>query len=239
MIVRIVVYYVLAFFFTFLIGGIQQAAGLPAEAGIPQFGPALGALAMLMIFRKDGLKLNFSTRKIDSQAAAMTVLIPLGAAVIIFELVALLVGGNQFPPTVATLLIVWMPLGGLGEEIGWRGYFHRMLGDRRAGWLSTLIVGALWALWHVHLYQNGALYMIFVVLLMVSYSAVLYVIMRRTGFNVWLAALFHLLINLTNLMYFSVINETGFMIVNALVWAAIAGVIVARNREAFLGAPAA
>jgi hypothetical protein len=51
-----------------------------------------------------------------------------------------------------------------------------------------------------------------------------------TGFNVLLAAIFHMMINVTNLFSFSVINNTNFMMLNAVVWAVIAiGVLLARR----------
>jgi hypothetical protein len=95
-------------------------------------------------------------------------------------------------------------------------------------------VGVLWALWHVGLYQNGVLYMAFFVLLMISYTFVIYALVVDTGFNVLMAAIFHLMINITNLFSFSIINDVGFIMVNSLVWAAIAVVVVLTRRSLFV-----
>jgi hypothetical protein len=96
------------------------------------------------------------------------------------------------------------------------------------------LVGALWALWHVGLYQNGALYMLFLVILMIAYSIVLYAIVAGTGFNVWVAALFHLGINLANLPFYTILQDTRFMMINALVWVVVASVVVIIRRDLFL-----
>ena len=71
------------------------------------------------------------------------------------------------------ILLLWFPLGN-GEELGWRGYLHNRLNADMTGLVSSVIVGALWAFWHVGMYQNGALYTAFFVLLMVSYTVVIY-----------------------------------------------------------------
>jgi hypothetical protein len=92
----------------------------------------------------------------------------------------------------------------------------------------------MWALWHVGLYQNGILYMAFFLLLMVSYSIVIYTLVQATAFNVILAEIFHLMINITNLFSYSIINETSFIVVNALVWAAIAVAVVLTRRPLFI-----
>ena len=108
---------------------------------------------------------------------------------------------------------------------------------RLNGLVSSLIVGIPWALWHIGLYQNGPLYMGFLVLLITSYAVVLYALVEAISFNIWIAALFHLFINMTNVVFLSVISDTPFMIGMALVWVVIAAGIVMMNRETFLGAP--
>jgi membrane protease YdiL (CAAX protease family) len=126
-----------------------------------------------------------------------------------------------------------MPLGAIGEELGWRGYLHRRLNAGIAGFGSSRIVGTLWGLWHIGSYANGLLYMAFFVILMVSYSIVIYTLVVDAGFNVAVAGLFHLTINVTSLFSFSRISSLGFVIVNAGVWAAIAAALVASRRTLF------
>jgi hypothetical protein len=49
-----------------------------------------------------------------------------------------------------------------------------------------------------------------------------------------LASCGHFDINITNLFSYSIINETSFIVVNALVWAAIAVAVVLTRRSLFI-----
>ncbi len=56
--------------------------------------------------------------------------------------------------TFALLLLV-PGIGGAWEEPGWRGYLTPQLQGRHTGLTASLIVGVLWASWHVPLFVNG------------------------------------------------------------------------------------
>ena len=63
MVLRIGIFYVLAWFFLILLGGLQQATGiLPPEIGLAQWGPGIAALLMLLLFRRDGFKITFFSK---------------------------------------------------------------------------------------------------------------------------------------------------------------------------------
>lgn len=66
----------------------------------------------------------------------------------------LLVGRFEFSIFVSTLpqIIPLFILGPLSEEIGWRGYLHEKLrGTKSLLWVS-MIIGIVWALWHLPLF---------------------------------------------------------------------------------------
>jgi membrane protease YdiL (CAAX protease family) len=64
-------------------------------------------------------------------------------------------------PPVASMLLIGLALGptlnavgGLGEEIGWRGFLYKELGSL-GFWRCSLVTGLLWALCHVPLLLEG------------------------------------------------------------------------------------
>jgi membrane protease YdiL (CAAX protease family) len=52
---------------------------------------------------------------------------------------------------IPTFLLITIQAG-LGEEIGWRGYATPKLMEKRSALVSSLIVGVVWAAWHIPLY---------------------------------------------------------------------------------------
>jgi membrane protease YdiL (CAAX protease family) len=235
--IRVVVFYLLAFVITIVLGGVQEAAKVSTQTIIlPQWGPGLAALLMLLIFRKDRFQITFFDRRAPASRYLLAALIPLGGA----ALVSLIYRWLFAPAPVGTpaptpwLLLFWLPLGAIGEELGWRGYLHKRMNARLVGLLSSGIVGTLWALWHVGMYPNGVRFMAFFVLLMVSYSVVIYALLADSGFNVLLAAVFHLMINVASLYSYAFVNQVSFMMVNSLVWAVIAAVVVLTRKSLFV-----
>ena len=238
MILRVLVFYVLAFFFLMALGGGSQAAGLPAELGLAQWGPAIGAGLMLLIFRKDGHRLTFIHRETPLMRYLLAAIIPAGAALVVFGLTGLFIdveNAEGFEIASPLLFAIWTPLGALGEEIGWRGYLQKRLNTRLNGIVSALIVGVMWMPIHVHLFQYGVIYMLMVTVMLMAYSVVIYALVQDTGFSILLAAIFHIIINYANMFFLDIFAETLFVSISAGVWLVIALVAVYTRREAILG----
>lgn len=234
---RIGIFYVLTWFFLILLGGIQQATGLlPPEISLPQWGPGIAALLMLLIFRKDVHKITFYSKDIPDLWYLYTALIPVGVGLVVFVIKSFLHIQNSATPMAYDSIwrmLVWMPFGALGEELGWRGYLHKKLNGRMRGLFSSILVGVLWMPIHVAFLSKGLMFILFLTLLIISYSIVIYALVQDTGFNVVLASIFHLFINLTNLLFLDVIYELPFMMLNALVWFVVAGIVVVMKKEIF------
>lgn len=237
MFLRIGFFYVLTWFFLMLLGGVQQATGLlPPEIGLAQWGPGIAALLMLVLFRKDGHKITFFSNDTPVLRYVYAALIPMGVSLVVYLLKSLLsIEPSVDSPTYGAILpmLLWMPFGAIGEELGWRGYLHKQLDSRMRGLWSSLLVGLLWMPIHVALYGEGAVFLFFLLLTIISYSIVIYALVQDTGFNVLLASIFHLSINVSNLLFLDVIHETQFMIVNALVWVVVAIIVIFMKRELF------
>jgi membrane protease YdiL (CAAX protease family) len=122
----------------------------------------------------------------------------------------------------------------LGEEIGWRGYLHKKLDPRMRGLFSSLLVGLLWMPIHLQFIAQRPVYLLFFALMLMSYSVVIYALVQDTGFNVLLATIFHLAINLANLVFLDVIYQASFIIINSCVWVVVAVIVVMMKREVFL-----
>ena len=240
MILRVVVFSVLTAFWIMVLGGTSQALGLPAEIGLPQLAPGIAGLLMLLIFRKDGLRISFAKHGIPATRYLAAFGIPMVVGGLIFGFSLALFDSFTFGSISAGItapILIWMPIGAFGEEVGWRGYLDKRLSLGTSGLLAAVITGLLWCLIHVHFYANGALFMVFAFLMFSASSVVIHAVVSKYDFNVMLAFLFHLGINISLLLSFSVINEPGFMAGYALLWTVAAVIAVMLRRELFFPRP--
>ena len=236
MFVQVLVFYILTWFCLVLLGGLQQASGvLPAEIGLAQWGPGLAGFLMVLIFRKPGLKLTFLSKGTPSLRYLAAALIPVGVSLVVL-LVSMPLTIESSPSSYNSLplVLLWMPLGALGEEIGWRGYLHKRLDGRLRGIVSSVIVGLLWMPIHVHFFAEGPLFLFFFALLLIAYSVVIYALVQDSGFSILVATFFHFAVNLSNLLFLDKLYDTTFMAVNALVWVVVAAVVVGMKKEIFI-----
>jgi membrane protease YdiL (CAAX protease family) len=97
-------------------------------------------------------------------------------------------------------LLVVMPPFVLGEEIGWRGYALPRLQKGRSALLASLVLGVLWAVWHVpsflmrnsiHQGQSFPLFLVWVL----EMTIVLTWLYNNTGGSVLHTWLFHVAMN--------------------------------------------
>ena len=128
------------------------------------------------------------------------------------------------------------PGSALGEEIGWRGYALPRLQAEKSALSASLILGVIWALWHLPLWLTGdpvrtpTLYAAFVVST-ISLSVILTWVYNSTGGSLLMVVLLHATFNLPMTLF---IDELGsraavplLLYWGLLVAAAIVVVIVA------------
>jgi membrane protease YdiL (CAAX protease family) len=238
MIKRVALFYVTTFVLTILLAGLQQATGIGGTQFIlPQWGPGLAALLALLIFRRDGLRLRPDGRP----AGVARHVVALGLPVLVAVGLLSVVGGLLAPVDAAAALRALTPLwlagmlfGALGEEIGWRGYLQPLLRGRLGAFATAAVVGVLWGLWHIQMWANGPLYVGLLVLAMIGYSLVITALVDDAPRSrIALAVLFHLGINLGNVLYFDILTQVGFMAINAAVWLAVAAIFLLTHRDLF------
>jgi uncharacterized protein len=93
-------------------------------------------------------------------------------------------------------LVILTLTDGLGEELSWRGFALPRLLSRHNALAASLILGVLWALWHLPLVwtEGSAMYLqpVWLLLVDIPAKAVLYTwVFLRTRGSVLLAVLLH------------------------------------------------
>ena len=256
-----VVFYLLAFAFTwsywvpralisrgFVAGSVPDALALLAG-----YGPALAAVLTAFMFDgASGLRplLRGLVRwRVGLRWYAAALLLP-GVITLTAIAMNVLLGmspgsaqpGDQSPiapgPPLwqrALLLVVMFTLGfdGLGEELGWRGFALPRLLERYSALTASLIVGALWAAWHLPYAltdgtaMSGAPFLSFLPGMFAA--AILYTwIFSNTQGSVLLAILFHAANNTTYHLLPALVPAAGDTGNMGLIvqWAVVAAVVL-------------
>ncbi|MCD0442885.1 CPBP family intramembrane metalloprotease [Glycomyces sp. A-F 0318] len=156
------VFTLLAFLFSGAIGLLQPAVDAELLT-LAQFGPALGALATWLIYRRR-LKALLPQAVSRKQVVAHTVL--MAAAVALFAALAIgfslatgtgLAGVSSVAGAPFVLYLVLQLVGATGEEIGWRGLMQPLFETRMGRFAASVVTGVVWALWHVQIFTAGLL----------------------------------------------------------------------------------
>ncbi len=125
--------------------------------------------------------------------------------IMVLSYVALRLMGVPLPTpqfSVGTLLALFVAffVGALGEELGWSGYAIDPLQERFGALQGALLLGAVWAVWHYVPLLEAHRSLAFIAwwsLGTVAARVIIVWLYNNTGRSVFIAALFHTMINLT------------------------------------------
>lgn len=97
--------------------------------------------------------------------------------------------------------VVFIAIGSLGEEIGWRGFLLPNLLKKYSFFKSSFITGFVWGLWHFRFDSGIALFLIYI-LFAVETSIVISWLHRKTNGRITTAIIYHMAINTCGLFLF-------------------------------------
>jgi uncharacterized protein len=210
-------YFVVAFAFTWcfwVLAALGAREAIPALPGLTVIG-TLGPLVAAMIitaqeYGREGLR-SLLGRVLRWRVApiwyGVTILGPLAITLAAVALHATL--GGRMPslgtligalPVVLLTALYMLIFVALGEEVGWRGYALPALQARHGALLSSLILGVLWALWHLPLFFNpdtlyGNLPFVLFLAYLVPFTILITWVFNSTGGSVLMAILMHAMFN--------------------------------------------
>jgi uncharacterized protein len=180
-------------------------------------GPLSAALIMTALTAgRAGLR-NLIARifkwRVDFRYYAFAVLVPFGLFAIACLINRMTTGGW---PNLALLgevdylpyltpfgaLGIWLVTFGLGEETGWRGFALPHLQKTRSATVATLILGVLWACWHLPMFfyrdtyiQMGIMGFPMLALSLLCAAMIFTWLYNSTNGSVWIVIIFHAVFN--------------------------------------------
>ena len=139
---------------------------------------------------------------------------------------------NFFP-----LIIVNITSGPMGEELGWRGFALRELQKKYNLFLSSLLIGVLWGLWHFPLWfvsgYSGLDLLIYAAAFMLgimSFSVFITYFYNKKK-NILLAVWIHFLFNI--LMQIVILEDMEFILFVSLLYLLVSCLILILNKDKF------
>lgn len=184
----------------------ELAAGLSTPISIlAAFGPGVGALYCLKTLHGKGAVGEYLRGLRDFRLGWQAWLVPplvlgFGTWLAWFlpelwgepRLEMLLPGLWAFPPYILVMVL----FGGGQEELGWRGYILDFMEARFGPWLGNVILGVVWAVWHLPLFfmpGSSQVFMPFAgfVLLTIGYSWFFAWVREVSGKRAWAGLFAH------------------------------------------------
>lgn len=179
------------------------------------FGPFLAALVVLSITRGRAGVVALLRRMVQWRARpvwyVMSFLLPFAIGAVAAAINVLL--GAPAPSSTALgawpgifstffLLLLIPGIGGAWEEPGWRGFAQPNLQHRRSALSASILLGVLWAAWHLPLLLIGVIPWSDIILI-VAVAVVLAWVFIGTGGSVLIVMVFHAVNNSIYLAFFN------------------------------------
>jgi len=181
---------------------------LPVSA-LMTFVPLL--VAITLVFREGGAQasvalarrlLPFSTPRIALWLLIALLFMPV---VCIVEFAALRLTGSAVPvpqitPGEAAFFFLAFFIGAIGEEVGWQGYAYPALRTRMGVLTSAIVLGTVWALWHVIPFAqmgHSPEWILWHSLCAVALRIIIVWLFENTGGSLLVAVLFHTMSNVS------------------------------------------
>ena len=240
----LIVFFVLAYVFSWWPWPLY-AFGL-SPSPIIAFGPFLAAILVLALTTGKGGVVTLLRRMVRWRVRpvwyAVALLLPVaisGGAALLNVVVlgasapspAELGAWSGLVPTFFLRLLV-PGIGGAWEEPGWRGYALPKLQGGHSALLASLILGVVWAFWHLPLMVIGQIHFSDAVFI-VAWTVVLTWVFNNTNGSVLIAMLMHNTHNVISGDYFSAMFSgadwvrQGWLLV--ALWCAVAAIVVVVN----------
>ncbi len=239
----LVLFFLVTFAISWFWRGVIIALGLPFDGiGIVLEGWAIAGpcvAAVLIIARREG---RHGVKQLLA-AALRWRFAPLwyavaGGSVLVVYLVAIgiavLTGNPMEEPLFAwprqglLLLVVQQLWVAVGEEYGWRGFALPRLQQRFGSLLGSVILGVIWAAWHLPLFfmpgsgQAGVNFSIYTLTIM-GHTLLLTLLYSRTNGSVLPAMIFHITLNM---LFFTMNFPVGVEAVLPWLWLAVMLIVI-------------
>jgi len=237
---KLALFVVFAFVFITILAVIQVVTKLGFDIiTLPQFAPTLAYLLTILIFKNLYRPITININKIVLLKVFIAIIFPLALSSISFfigKLVGIEITIQNNISSIITAGLIGIVIGAAAEEIGWRSFFQPSLEQKHSVFVSSLIVGLIWGLWHIGHYRNGPVFMLGFLAFTISVSIIIVFLLKDTQFNILISSLFHTSINIGFMIFFSEgFENIKYFLLNCFVWLITAVIVTICGRKYYFG----
>ncbi len=233
---KIVLFVVFVFILVAVLAFIQIATNLSfGIITLPQFAPTLAYLLTILLFKDLYKPIIITLNKIVLIKVFIAIIFPLALFSLAYFIGKLMGIGVKITDNLFSIIItgiIGIVIGGIAEEIGWRSFLQPTLEKKHSVFVSSLIVGLIWGIWHIGHFQNGPIFMFGFLIFTISVSIIMVYLLKNTGYNIIISSLFHTSINIGFVTFFT--NGFGnikYFIINSIIWLVTAIIITICGRK--------
>jgi membrane protease YdiL (CAAX protease family) len=150
---KLTLFVVFTFVFVTSLAMVQMAANLSfGIITLPQFAPTVAYIIIIILFKNLYRPITVKINKIVLVKSFIAIIFPLALFTLAYYVGKLMgmdvnIGRNLF--SIITIGILGIIIGAVTEEIGWRSFFQPTLEQKHSVFISSVIVGLIWGIWHI------------------------------------------------------------------------------------------
>lgn len=130
------------------------------------------------------------------------------------------------------LNLVAILIGCAAEEIGWRGFLLPNLQKKHSPFISSIIVGILWGVWHLN-FTGGLVGFILYTITIIEMSILMTWVYNKSNGNLLLMTIWHFMFNLTSHIFLWDRFNINLFIVESIVFGAFCLLILIIERNTY------
>lgn len=172
-----------------------------------QFSPALAVVFISFILKEkttiNEIKEHFRIHKSVAKWMILAIIIP-SICIIVSSFIMTYYKINFVPwkgnISFYILSVIAILIGSAAEEIGWRGFLLPKLQKKHSPFISSIIVGALWGVWHLN-FTGGVWGFILYTVTIIEMSILMTWLYNKSNGNLVIMTVWHLVFNLASRIF--------------------------------------
>jgi len=236
---KLILYIVSVFIFAIGLFFIQNGLNIAFEKiSFTQFAPSLGLIITVLLFKDLFLPIKIVFNRFILLKMFLAVIIPLVMCLIVYFIGIFFKLKIQIETNISSMLLkmgIGLLIGAIAEEIGWRSFLQPTLEKNHSVFISSVIVGLIWGLWHMNYYFNGILFVLTFIIFSISASIIIMYLLKETQYSIIISSLFHASINISFRIFFGINLDSKILfylfLINSIVWLLVAIIIAIYGKE--------